>query len=62
MRALAKHQLATRERERQEAKQLDKETREEGRLRKKDRREEIELRLKWATVGAAFAGIIATSW
>lgn len=33
--------------------------REEERLNKKDRREEIELRLKWAGIGAAIAGSIA---
>lgn len=58
--ALAKHQLATRERERQEAKQAEKDKREEDRLRKKDRREEVELRIKWATIGATIVGIIAT--
>lgn len=60
LRALAKHQLATRERERQETKQAEKDKREEDRLRKKDRREEIELRIKWTTIGATVAGIIAT--
>lgn len=58
--ALAKHQLATRERERQEAKQAEKDRREEDRLRKKDRREEVELRIKWAAIGATVAGIIVT--
>jgi multidrug resistance efflux pump len=58
----AKHQLATRERERerQEIKQAEKDKREEDRLRKKDRREEIELRIKWATIGATIAGIFVT--
>ena len=60
LRALAKHQLATRERERQEIKQAEKDKREEDRLRKKDRREEIELRIKWATIGATIAGIFVT--
>lgn len=60
LRALAKHQLATRERERQETRQAEKDKREEDRLAKKDRREEIELRIKWATIGATVAGIIVT--
>lgn len=58
LRALAKHQLATRERERQETRQAKKDNREEERLGKKDRREEIELRIKWATIGATVAGFI----
>jgi hypothetical protein len=60
LRALAKHQLATRERERQETRQAEKDKREEERLGKKDRREEIELRIRWATIGATVAGVIVT--
>ena len=60
LRALAKHQLATREQERQETRQAEKDKREEERLGKKDRREVIELRIKWATIGAMVAGIIVT--
>lgn len=58
LKALAKHQIATRERERQESKQAEKDRREEERLSKKDRREEVELRIKWAAIGATVAGSI----
>lgn len=58
LRALAKHQLATRERERQELKQAEKEAKEEERLKRKDRREERELRIKWAAAGAAAVGAL----
>ena len=61
LRALAKHQLATRERMRQDSKQAEKGAREEERLRKKDRREEMELRIKWPTIGATVAGVIVTT-
>jgi hypothetical protein len=60
LRALAKHQLATRERERQEEKQAERDIRDDERFNKKDRREEIELRIKWAIFGATVAGIVAT--
>lgn len=53
LRALAKHQLSTWERERQSEKDL----RGEARLVKKDQREE---RIKWATIGATVAGATVT--
>jgi hypothetical protein len=58
LKALAKHELATIERERQEAKQAEKDQREEQRLERKDRRENIELRIKWMTVGAVTVGAV----
>lgn len=58
LRALAKHQLATREKGRQETRLAEKERREEERLRKKDRREDVELRIKWAGIGATIASIL----
>jgi hypothetical protein len=60
LKAFAKHQLSTRERKRQEAKELDKERRDEDRHRKKDRREEIELRIKWAGIGATIMAAVVT--
>lgn len=60
LRALAKHQLVTRERERQEIRQAAKDSREDERTAKKDRREDIELRIKWLTIGATLAGIVAS--
>lgn len=60
LRALAKHQLATRERERQEVWQAEKDRREDERTTRKDRREDIELRIKWLTIGATLAGIVAS--
>lgn len=57
LRSLAKHQLASIERERQEAKERETLEREEERLRRKEKREETDLRVKWfaAGVGAASA-------
>ncbi|MEF9966214.1 MAG: hypothetical protein RR779_17760 [Comamonas sp.] len=60
LRALAKHEIASRERERQDARQAEKDKVEEERWRKKDRREEIEVRIKWAAIGATVVGAIAT--
>ncbi|XHS77492.1 hypothetical protein ACFJGW_17470 [Burkholderiaceae bacterium UC74_6] len=66
LRALAKHELATRERERQEAKQVERDVREEARLALKDKRDDRELRFKWAHAGmvlmGALIGTAGTLW
>jgi hypothetical protein len=58
LRALAKFQLATIEREREEKRLADKEAREEERGRRKDKRDDTELRIKWLSSGVAIGGLV----
>ena len=61
VKALAKFQLVTIQRERGDAQQAEKDRRDEARQATKDRRENIELKIKWLTLGVATAGAVGAA-
>jgi hypothetical protein len=56
LRSMARHQLVTVQRERQEAKEAIALERDDERHRRAERRHDNELRIKWGTLGALVAG------
>jgi len=61
LRALAKHQIVTLERTRQDAKNAELAQLDEERHRRQEKRQDLELRVKWAGFGAAAAMVVVSA-